>query len=156
MLSRSLRSDLGPLSFSMCSFIVAALLICTSRVTKLMTMSHFDAADVLPHLSRDEALSVEDKRPPSTDLKNAVRVRNPRVTENSASTTAVCEPLSEWTVGTGSVMYWVRSAGGLFFFAFFLGFPSTVLLRNGQVRTSTPRVYTFYGLGAFSLASSST
>ena len=26
------------------------------------------------------------------------------------------------------------------FFAFFLGFPSTVLLRNGQVRTSTPRV----------------
>ena len=34
-----------------------------------------------------------------------IRVRNPRVTENSASTTAVCEPLSEWTVGTGSVMY---------------------------------------------------
>jgi len=29
-------------------------------------------------------------------------------------------------------------ARGLFFFAFFLGFPSTVLLRNGQVRTSTP------------------
>ena len=34
-----------------------------------------------------------------------IRVRNPRVTENSASTTAVCEPLSEWTIGTGSVMY---------------------------------------------------
>ena len=98
-----------------------------------------------------------EKGAPATysDVRNGVlRVRNPRVTEISASTTAVCEPLSEWTVGTGSG---VRSAGGLFFFAFFLGFPSTVLLRNGQVRTtSTPRVYTFYGLGAFSLASSST